>query len=67
METTLRISGMTCGNCVKHATHALQSVAGVQKVQIDLASGRAEVHHTNAEVADMIAAIEEEGYTAEEV
>jgi len=33
---SLPISGMTCGGCVAAATKALQSVAGVQRVQVSL-------------------------------
>lgn len=34
---SLSISGMTCGGCVNAATKALQSVPGVQRVQVSLA------------------------------
>jgi len=33
---SLPISGMTCGGCVTSATKALQSVSGVQRVQVSL-------------------------------
>ena len=33
---SLSISGMTCGGCVNAATKALQSVPGVQRVQVSL-------------------------------
>lgn len=39
----LSVQGMTCGSCVKHVTKALQSVAGVSRVEVDLANGRATV------------------------
>lgn len=39
----LEVQGMTCGSCVKHVTQALQSVPGVNHVEVDLANGRARV------------------------
>lgn len=61
--TILLITGMTCHNCVKHVTQALQAIPGVIHVQVDLASGRAEVK--GAIDADaLLAAISEEGYDA---
>jgi copper chaperone len=44
METkTLMISGMSCGMCVKHVTHALKDVNGVTNVATDLESNTAVV------------------------
>ncbi|MDO5651018.1 MAG: heavy metal-associated domain-containing protein [Moraxella sp.] len=36
---TLKIDGMTCDGCVRSVTNAVSAVAGVQDVQVDLASG----------------------------
>jgi copper chaperone CopZ len=63
METVLNISGMTCQNCVKHVTAALQGVAGVEQVSVDLDSGMAQITGS-ASNAELIAAVEEEGYDA---
>lgn len=64
MTTKLKISGMTCGNCVKHVTQALQAVPGVERVSVDLESGTAEVDG-DASNEQLKAAIEEEGYELE--
>lgn len=37
---SLDVQGMHCGGCVKAVTAALQPVAGVSKVEVDLAAGR---------------------------
>lgn len=37
--TTVSISGMTCGHCVNSVTEELGSLAGVQKVDVDLKAG----------------------------
>ncbi|XOV70527.1 MAG: heavy metal translocating P-type ATPase [Verrucomicrobiota bacterium] len=39
----LSISGMTCQNCARHATEALQNVSGVQRVRLQLEPGAADV------------------------
>jgi copper chaperone len=65
-ETTLRITGMSCGNCVRHVTEALRGVPGVGAVEVVLAEARAKVVHdaARAPVAALIAAVEEAGYQA---
>ena len=36
MKKVLTVEGMMCQNCVRHVTHALEGVAGVRQVQVDL-------------------------------
>ena len=67
METiNLTVSGMTCGACVKHVEKAISSIAGVQKVEVDLASGAVKVEgNLSQKVAQIIAALKEDGYPAQ--
>ena len=67
METiNLTVSGMTCGACVKHVEKAINSIAGVQKVEVDLASGAVKVEgNVSQRVKEIIAALEEDGYPAQ--
>ncbi len=67
METiNLTVSGMTCGACVKHVEKAINSIAGVQKVEVDLASGAVKVEgDVSQRVKEIIAALEEDGYLAQ--
>ncbi len=37
--TTVLVSGMTCGHCVKAVTEELSALDGVQDVSIDLVAG----------------------------
>lgn len=39
METTLNISGMTCGHCVSSVTEELEALDGVESVSVDLNAG----------------------------
>jgi copper chaperone CopZ len=61
--TVLHISGMSCQNCVRHVTEALQGVDGVDSVVVSLESASATVH-SGGEVSlhAMKAAVEEAGY-----
>lgn len=59
-----RVSGMTCGNCVRHVTQALDALPGVEEVTVDLAGGSATVTGT-VEPAAVVAALAQEGYPAE--
>lgn len=63
----LRISGMTCSNCVRHVAEALRSVPGVLDARVDLEAGRAEVTFTGAaSPAALVAVVADAGYEAEE-
>ena len=64
MKTELTIEGMTCQNCVRHATQALQELAGVTSVKVDLESKSARVH-ADRDIAEELfqSAIQEVGYS----
>jgi copper chaperone CopZ len=64
--TTLLITGMTCGHCRMHVKEALEKVPGVLASEVDLSSGLAKVKG-EALTADLIAAVEAEGYGAKAV
>jgi copper chaperone len=59
---TLRISGMTCGMCVKHVTEAIGSVGGVSDVSVSLEKGIATFSADPSSMHAVIGAIKEEGY-----
>jgi copper chaperone CopZ len=63
--TTLRITGMSCNNCVRHVDEALRAVPGVTSVEVSLPEGRAKVEHAAETAAPaLIAAVESAGYEA---
>lgn len=66
METVnLTVSGMICGACVKHVEKAINSIVGVDKVEVDLVSGVVKVEgKLSQQVNQIIAALEEDGYPA---
>jgi len=64
----LKITGMTCGGCVKTVTNALQGVKGVTEANVDLDSGTAEVKaEAGVNPDEMILAVKMAGYDAEVV
>ncbi len=68
--TTLRIEGMTCGNCARHVTEALQSVPGVQSASVTLQTEQALVRWTSdarAEPQELVRAVKEAGYDAQPI
>ncbi|MDQ3461401.1 MAG: heavy-metal-associated domain-containing protein [Deinococcota bacterium] len=63
--THLDILGMSCEHREATVKGALEAVEGVTAARIDLTRGRAVVEGS-AEVAALIAAVEDEGYQASE-
>jgi copper chaperone len=65
---TLKVTGMTCGHCVKAVTEALQSQNGVSRAEVDLTAGRAQVEYDESRVTprELANVVTEEGYAAEE-
>jgi len=39
VKTTVNVSGMTCGHCVKSVTEELSELEGVQSVDVELVAG----------------------------
>ena len=68
--TELRVTGMTCNNCARHVTEAIQSVPGVRSASVSLEGKTATVIWTSAgakNVPAVLAAIAKAGYSAKEV
>lgn len=65
-RTVLRVDGMSCDHCVKSIATALEGLPGVSAASVSLENERALVDHEESRptLAEMIAAVEEEGYNA---
>jgi copper chaperone CopZ len=59
---TFTVTGMTCDHCALSVTEEVAEAAGVEHVDVDLASGRLEV--TGSGIADdaIVAAVQAAGY-----
>lgn len=61
MKKKILIEGMSCKNCVAHVKNALEGLAGVSEVEVNLEGKYALVEATESN--DVLkATIEEEGY-----
>src|SRR5271154_234139 len=68
VTSELTVTGMTCGNCARHVTEAIQSVPGVSGASVRLEAGGATVlwpSRANPDAA--VKAIQEAGYGAAEI
>lgn len=61
--TELAVNGMTCSNCARHVTEAIQGVPGVAGASVELEQGRATVRWKGSpDVPAVLAAVKAAGY-----
>jgi copper chaperone len=60
----LKVSGMSCGHCVRAITRAVQAGDPAAEVQVDLGAGAVRVA-SRLSLEQLLAAVREEGYAAE--
>ncbi len=65
MSTVFDVKEMTCGNCVKHVTKAVQTAQPGAEVNADLATGKVTVTPTPKDPAAIAKAITDAGYPAQ--
>jgi copper chaperone CopZ len=61
-QRTYTVTGMTCHHCTLSVTEEVSEVAGVERVDVDLASGRLTVAGDGFSDDDVAAAVDEAGY-----
>ena len=62
-EQIYPVTGMTCEHCVRAVTQELERLAGVSRVSVDLATGRATLASDRPlDPGAVAAAVEEAGY-----
>jgi copper chaperone CopZ len=64
METIIKVDGMHCQHCAARVKKASESVANVTNAVVDLDGGKATITHENANIDDVISAINATGFTA---
>ncbi|HEX4341791.1 MAG TPA: cation transporter, partial [Verrucomicrobiae bacterium] len=68
--TELVVTGMTCNNCARHVTEAIQSVPGVRNAAVSLQTGRASVKWnpgTSENLPAIVSSVKAAGYEAKPV
>ena len=64
MIKTAHISGMTCGHCKMKVEQELASLQGVDKVEVDLLEGSAEIEFSEVVSLDLLSTtLKKAGYT----
>ncbi|MDO5679619.1 MAG: heavy metal-associated domain-containing protein [Pelistega sp.] len=59
----LKVEGMSCNNCVKHVTVALEELPGISEIEVNLAEAKVSFRTTGAASEEQIQeAIEDAGY-----
>ena len=59
---TMKIDGMTCGNCVAHVTKALKSLDGVTLEQVSIGTATVSFDPQTTSPDRITSAVEDEGY-----
>lgn len=67
MKKTFSVPAMHCGDCEAAVTRELESVSGVEMVDVNLETKLVDVQGESLDASALIAAIDEAGYDAEEV
>ena len=66
MKTKIKVTGMSCEHCVNRVTKAIESIAGIKDVQVDLKSGEATFDKPEEmSMNDIVKAIKKTGYEVE--
>ena len=62
VSTSYTVTGMTCEHCVRAVSSEIGEIPGVTGVDVDLDSGRVEVHGEGFTDEAVAAAVDEAGY-----
>ena len=63
MQTTINVSGMTCGHCVSAVTMELSLLPSVSEVEVNLETGQVTItSETAMDQTQVATAIDEAGY-----
>ncbi|PWW17539.1 copper chaperone [Cytobacillus oceanisediminis] len=66
-NVTLKVSGMSCGHCVKAVEGSVGKLNGVEKVSVDLDNGQVQVQYDSSTVSleQIKETIDDQGYDVE--
>ncbi len=66
-QITLKVKGMTCGGCKKSVETGVASLPGVERVNVELDTGKVEVSYNEGQVdiTQIKSAIQKKGYFVE--
>lgn len=66
-EVTLLVKGMTCGGCKKSVENSITALGGVEKVDVELETGKVEVSFNDSlvNVEQIKTVVKDKGYFVE--
>lgn len=65
-KSKLYVQGMSCEHCSRAVRRAIESVEGVESVEVDLKKGEVAVGHSvAADLWQAVTAVQEEGFEAQ--
>ena len=66
--TTINVSGMTCGHCVKAVEDSVGKLSGVEKVKVNLELGSVEVafQEDSVNLTEITETIEDQGFDVQQ-
>ena len=64
MVTEIKVDGMHCQHCAARVKKASEGIANVTEVVVDLDGKKASITHDNANLNDIVKAINELGFSA---
>ncbi|NME06880.1 copper ion binding protein [Psychrobacillus sp. BL-248-WT-3] len=64
-QVTIQVQGMTCGGCVKSVENSVSALSGVEKVNVQLETGKVniEFNDSKTDIKQITDTIEGKGYT----
>ena len=67
MVTEIKVDGMECPHCAAKVKKVSEAVANVTSAEVNLEDGKAVITHDNAEINDILEAINAAGFTSYEL
>lgn len=62
MKKTIKVDGMTCGNCSKAVTERLMELEGMEKVEVNLDTKEVDLEGSKIDIEEIKTAIDEIGF-----
>lgn len=65
VNVTIQVQGMTCGGCVKSVENSVSALSGVEKVKVELETGKVDIEFNDSQtdIKQIMHTIEGKGYT----
>lgn len=62
MKTTIKVTDMTCGHCVKAVQNIISDIDGVEAVEVSLENENATIEYSNLDIQEVINELNKTNY-----